>query len=75
MLKDTNFLFFCFQEDEKGNKELKRLACYGAGPKMAGFEKQSLEEKKSRFKKSDIYYDPVSVVACCYIARVYFFTQ
>lgn len=46
------------EEDEAGNKELKRLQFYGAGPKMAGFD----DKKESKPRKSSKFYDfdPVS---------------
>lgn len=50
------------QDDGKGSKELKRLQFYGAGPKMAGFDKASPEDSgKTRGKKVDYSdTDPVS---------------
>lgn len=57
------------QEDGKGSKELKRLQFYGAGPKMAGFDKASPEDSgKTRGKKVDYSdQDPVSFQCNIYI--------
>lgn len=46
------------EDDEGGNKELKRLQFYGAGPKMAGYDDK--KETKPRTKTIKYDFDPVS---------------
>lgn len=41
-----------------GNKELRRLQFYGAGPKMAGYDDK--KEAKPRSKNIKYDFDPVS---------------
>ncbi|XP_069947647.1 lysine-specific demethylase 5A isoform X2 [Cherax quadricarinatus] len=59
------------QEDGKGSKELKRLQFYGAGPKMAGFDKASPEDTgKTRGKKVDYSdQDPLAKYICLNCGR------
>lgn len=59
------------EEEGKGSKELKRLQFYGAGPKMAGFEKASPEDKgKTRGKKVDYSdLDPLAKYICLNCGR------
>lgn len=46
----------------ENNKELRRLQFFGAGPKMAGYNQKVKEETKTRGKKNNCDYDPVSVI-------------
>lgn len=48
--------------DGDNNKELRRLQFFGAGPKMAGYN-QKVKEDKTRGKKANYDYDPVSLIA------------
>lgn len=59
------------EEDGKGSKELKRLQFYGAGPKMAGFDKSSPEDTgKTRGKKVDYSdQDPLAKYICLNCGR------
>ncbi|XP_045603249.1 lysine-specific demethylase 5A isoform X2 [Procambarus clarkii] len=59
------------QDDGKGSKELKRLQFYGAGPKMAGFDKASPEDSgKTRGKKVDYSdQDPLAKYICLNCGR------
>ncbi|KAK3857439.1 hypothetical protein Pcinc_003821 [Petrolisthes cinctipes] len=59
------------EEDGKGSKELKRLQFYGAGPKMAGFDKASPEDSgKTRGKKVDYSdQDPLAKYICLNCGR------
>ncbi|KAG7166548.1 Lysine-specific demethylase 5C-like [Homarus americanus] len=59
------------EEDGKGSKELKRLQFYGAGPKMAGFDKASPEDTgKTRGKKVDYTdQDPLAKYICLNCGR------
>lgn len=68
---------FVLQEDGKGSKELKRLQFYGAGPKMAGFDKSSPEDTgKTRGKKVDYSdHDPVSNMGCLILKLVQSLSQ
>lgn len=46
------------EDEDAGNKELKRLQFYGAGPKMAGFDDK--KEQKPRKSNKFFDFDPVS---------------
>ncbi|KAJ8985893.1 hypothetical protein NQ317_006267 [Molorchus minor] len=50
------------EEEEVGNKELRRLQFYGAGPKMAGYDDK--KEQKPRSKNVKYDFDPLAKYVC-----------
>ncbi|KAJ8945625.1 hypothetical protein NQ314_009156 [Rhamnusium bicolor] len=50
------------EDDEVGNKELRRLQFYGAGPKMAGYDDK--KDTKPRSKNIKYDFDPLAKYVC-----------
>ncbi|CAH1965004.1 unnamed protein product [Acanthoscelides obtectus] len=49
-------------DDESGNKELRRLQFYGAGPKMAGYDEK--KDVRPRNKQCKFDFDPLAKYVC-----------
>ncbi|CAH1103658.1 unnamed protein product [Psylliodes chrysocephalus] len=55
------------EDEEGGNKELRRLQFYGAGPKMAGYDEK--KDPKPRHKAVKYDFDPVSLNLAKYVCH------
>ncbi|KAG6455035.1 hypothetical protein O3G_MSEX009006 [Manduca sexta] len=56
------------EEESKRNRELRRLACYGPGPKMPGLNDEEFDITKSR-KRPRYDLDPLAIYTCAICQR------